>query len=98
MTSPGAWRRRVAEALPSISGDRVRDDEILDELAQHCADRAADLRASGLSEREIEARVFSELADLVHRARALRRAVPPAGSAPIIRRISNALSRSPSVS
>ena len=83
MTSPASWRAIVAEALPSISGDRFRDDEILDELAQHCADRAVDLQAAGLADAEIRARVLSELGDLVRQARKLKRAVPATAPSPI---------------
>ena len=81
MTPSLNWRAIVADALPSISGDRFRDDEILDELAQHCADRAIDLEAEGLSDAAIRARVLAELGDLVRQARSLRQAVPPAAPA-----------------
>ena len=41
------WRAYVRERLPEITGDAARDEEIVEEIAQHVAQRYTDARAAG---------------------------------------------------
>jgi predicted permease len=68
------WRAHVARLLPDITGDPRRDAEIRDELAVHCADRAADYVRAGLSAEAADDRTRAELQDLAARGRDLARA------------------------
>lgn len=68
------WRAYVREALPAITGDERRDAEIREELAQHCADRYADLCRAGRSDAEAVRRVTAELGETARRAGRLGRA------------------------
>jgi predicted permease len=61
------WRDRLRRALPVISGDAARDDEIREELAQHCADRFEDLRRAGIEPVEAERQVLEEVGETARR-------------------------------
>jgi len=63
------WHARVRELLGEVTGDASQDAGIQRELADHLADREEELRAAGLSDREIDARLTREL--LATRARRL---------------------------
>lgn len=59
------WNARVREELSGVTGNRRRDAEILDELAQHLIDREADLHAAGAAPAAIAAQLEQELRDTV---------------------------------
>ena len=63
------WRAEVARALPAITGDPKRDAEIREELAQHCAERAADLHREGVPPPDVRSRTLVELHELAGRYR-----------------------------
>ncbi|MEZ5315828.1 MAG: ABC transporter permease [Vicinamibacterales bacterium] len=71
------WRERVAARVPRITGDAARDAEIRDELAQHCADRVAELCRRGLASDAATARVLAELDETARRADRLAQAAAP---------------------
>ena len=68
------WRARVAAALPRVTGDHRRDDEIRDELVQHCIERVDDLVRDGVPRAAAEAQAQDELTALARRPRDLVRA------------------------
>jgi putative ABC transport system permease protein len=55
------WKAVVRTHLAEITGDAARDEEIVEELAQHAAQRADDARASGLSPDQARELVVREL-------------------------------------
>ena len=55
------WHILVRERLGDITGDAVRDAEIVEELAQHLTSKVDELRAAGASESEAVGRVLSEI-------------------------------------
>jgi putative ABC transport system permease protein len=61
------WRVRVDEALPSVTGDRRRDDEIRDELTQHCVEREQELIEEGLAPAQAAATTLAELRETARR-------------------------------
>ena len=61
------WHARVRELLPLITGDRRRDRDVQDELAEHLLQRDQDLREAGLSPAEAERAVSRELMLAVRR-------------------------------
>lgn len=63
------WHARVRDLLGEVTGDASLDAGIQRELADHLADREEELRAAGVSDREIDARLTREL--LATRARRL---------------------------
>jgi putative ABC transport system permease protein len=81
------WHVYVRAQLREITGDAARDEEIVEELAQHLAERFEDIRRGGGSDAEALARVTAELQQRDDLARALRQAdrprpvqpIPPAG-------------------
>jgi putative ABC transport system permease protein len=83
------WRDYVRQQLSTVTGDHARDEDIVEELAQHLATRADELRGDGMTEDEAERRAATELHDSPRLAAALRRAerqrpvapVPPARTA-----------------
>ena len=87
------WHRWVREALPAVTGDDRRDHEIRDELAQHCADRYADLLASGASHEVALARVRDEIRAAAGRAASIRAAVDPLAGRGLAARIRRGLAR-----
>jgi hypothetical protein len=77
------WREYVRRQLPDITGDAARDDEIVEEIAQHLAARCDEIRGSGATEPEARARAAGELHSSAQVARALRRADRERPTAPV---------------
>jgi putative ABC transport system permease protein len=71
------WASLVRDRLPAITGDGARDEEIVEELGQHLAQRYEEARGRGASEQEAVARALSELAGDGDLARILRREARP---------------------
>ena len=69
------WRDRLRAALPAPSGDPARDEDVREELAQHCADRYAELVRSGCEPADAERAVMAEIREMRRRAPAV---APPA--------------------
>jgi predicted permease len=68
------WHRRVRELLPRITGELDRDAEIRDELAQHCAEREAELLRQRVPPDRAVRTVLGELSDAAARGDRLRHA------------------------
>jgi putative ABC transport system permease protein len=68
------WRAHVRQQLRDITGDPSRDADIVEELAQHLAARCDELRASGATEQEAQARAAHELRHSAEFAKAVRHA------------------------
>lgn len=51
------WREYVRQTLTDITGDPARDNEIIEELAQHLASRFDEIRGEGASEQDALERV-----------------------------------------
>jgi putative ABC transport system permease protein len=82
------WRAIVRARLPEITGDGARDEEIVEELAQHLAQLFEDARGAGANDEEAVERALAEMRGGGDLAGALRRAdrrrpraplPPPAG-------------------
>ena len=69
------WLPRVRQQLPLITGDAERDRDIQQELADHLADREAELLGGGVPPALVEARVTRELMIAARKRRRLGR--PP---------------------
>ena len=67
------WHTRVREALPVITGDMRRDQEIQDEIAEHLTQRQDELLASGASPEDATLAVTRELMLVAERRRRFRR-------------------------
>ncbi len=78
------WREYVRQQLTDITGDSARDDEIIEELAQHLASRFDEISGAGATEPDALDRVAGELRSSAQLARAVRRAdrLRPAGPVP----------------
>jgi putative ABC transport system permease protein len=72
----------VRARLEPLDVDPARAADIVDELAQHCAEHHAELVASGLDEAAAIERALAPLVDRVHVARAIARADRPRPVAP----------------
>jgi predicted permease len=68
------WNDHVRRHLDAITGDAARDEDIVEELAQHLAQRADELRAGGASHEEALDRATRELREHPQLARLLREA------------------------
>ena len=68
------WLPRVRQQLPIITGEPGRDREIQQELADHLADREAELLGSGVPSALVETRVTQELMTAARRRRRLGKA------------------------
>ncbi|RPI20755.1 MAG: hypothetical protein EHM61_26390, partial [Acidobacteria bacterium] len=85
---PVDWGEYVRQRLTDITGDPARDDEVIEEIAQHLASRFEEIRGAGASEQDALERVAGELRSSAELALAIRRAdrlrpaapVPPAFS------------------
>jgi putative ABC transport system permease protein len=71
------WAALVRERLVAITGDPARDEEIVEELAQHLAQRYDEARAAGAGHVPALQRALSELDTHGDLARMLRRADRP---------------------
>jgi putative ABC transport system permease protein len=78
------WRNYVRQRLTDITGDAARDEEIIEEVAQHLASRFDEVRGAGANEQEALERVAAELRSNAELARAIRHAdrVRPAAPVP----------------
>ncbi len=72
------WRDEVRAVLPVVTGDDRHDDDIREELAQHCADRYASLLAEGVEEAEAARRTRAELRAAARRRSGLAGSARPA--------------------
>src|SRR5262245_20332633 len=63
MTDASEWVPRVRERLAGLAIPAVRGEEIVEELAQHLADRYNEARATGASEAEADRLALEELAE-----------------------------------
>jgi hypothetical protein len=66
------WRHYVRSELREITGDAARDQDIVEELALHLAQRHDELRAAGASDADAADRAARELRDSPQLARFLR--------------------------
>ncbi len=72
------WRPEVRSALPVVTGDFRQDADIREELAQHCADRYAELVAGGVDSADALTRTRRELVETARRRAALGIRAAPA--------------------
>jgi putative ABC transport system permease protein len=86
------WHAWLRGELPAITGDRQQDDDIREELAQHCADRYADLRQRGLTDEAALRQVRDEVRATARRSGRLRAAADPLAGAGVAARVRRALS------
>jgi putative ABC transport system permease protein len=77
------WHEFVRERLGEVTGDAARDADIVEELAQHMASRADELRGTALTEQEAVRRVAAEIIGDTELARAIRRAERQRPAAPV---------------
>jgi len=68
------WTSSVREHLPHAADDPARENDIVEELAQHLAQREAELIAGGLEADLARQRVIAELPEWERVAREIRRA------------------------
>jgi predicted permease len=73
------WRTRIRAALPD-SGDPARDEDVREELAQHCADRYAELLRAGTPHDEAERIVSAEILETARAAPRLAHTGAPAAA------------------
>jgi len=81
------WHEYVRTQLADITGDAARDEEIIEELAQHLAEQYEEARASGAAHAEALEQAMRETRESAYLAQALRSAdrprtctpMPPAG-------------------
>src|SRR5262245_59339553 len=71
------WHDYVRSQLSEITGDAARYEEIVEELAQHLAQRYEDARAAGATEADALQRVASELRERAQLTRLIRDADRP---------------------
>src|SRR5262249_47105427 len=76
------WRAEIRRRLAAVRLQPGKENEIVDEIAQHLDDRAQDLAARGKSAAEIDAALLAELDDNEVLARGLRGLA--AGAEPIV--------------
>jgi putative ABC transport system permease protein len=80
MTDASEWIPRVRERLGGLAISAARGEEIVEELAQHLADRCNEARAAGASKEEADRLALEELADgelTRELLRSVRRTVEP---------------------
>ena len=82
MTTP-EWRTVVRDALRHITNDPAHDEDIIEELSQHLAQRFDDHRARGLSPDRALELAIAELSDPASLARSLRESARPRPLAPV---------------
>ncbi|HEX5438887.1 MAG TPA: ABC transporter permease [Gemmatimonadaceae bacterium] len=78
------WRRDTRAHLAAARLEPVREEEIVEELAQHLADRYETLRARGLSDEDATRAVLAELHDADGLAHALMSVEPVAHRATVV--------------
>src|SRR5215470_4480170 len=71
------WRAEIRRRLAAAGLQPSKENEIVDEIAQHLDDRAQDLAARGKTPAEIEAALLAELDDNEVLARGLRGGLEP---------------------
>jgi putative ABC transport system permease protein len=76
------WTQLIHERLSVIAGDRARDEEIVEELAQHLAQRYDEARAGGASHEQALERALAELETHGDFRHSLRRADRPRRRSP----------------
>ena len=67
------WKSRLRENLPPLAADPAREAEIVEELAQHLADREAEALATGASAVQARVVAWEEVMDRESLAGAIRR-------------------------
>ena len=77
------WRNYVRQQLSIVTGDHARDEEIVEELAQHLTTRVDELRDGGLTDDDAQRRAAAEFRDAPQLAAALRRADRQRPAAPV---------------
>ena len=77
------WHDYVRGRLSDITGDAARDEEIVEELAQHLAQRYDEARAAGAAHDHALAAVTSELRERAQLARLIREADRPRPRPPV---------------
>jgi putative ABC transport system permease protein len=55
------WKEHVRRSLPAVPGRRARKEEVVEEVAQHLANRYEDALARGASEKEARSAALDEL-------------------------------------
>ena len=77
------WKREIRHRLANLKLDPTREAAIIEELAQHMADRYAELLSSGATEAEAGRRTLAELSGGERLRRELRRVERLCDSEPI---------------
>jgi putative ABC transport system permease protein len=77
------WRDHVRDRLSEITGDAARDEEIIEELAQHLAQRYDEARAAGAPHDEALAAAVGELRERARIAHLIREADRPRRRPPV---------------
>jgi putative ABC transport system permease protein len=77
------WHVYVRSQFREITGDPARDEDIVEELAQHLAERYEDLRRTGSTHVDALTRATAELSDRDGLARAIAAADRPRPSQPL---------------
>lgn len=66
------WKEHLRANLPSLAADPAREAEIVEELAQHLADREAEVLSAGANAEKARATACAEVPDKEKLARAIR--------------------------
>jgi predicted permease len=78
------WKPELRRRLHGAGLAPVREEEIVEELAQHLEERYGELAAGGVAEAEAQRTVLAELASAELLREELRRAERPAPTAPVL--------------
>src|SRR5215471_9066712 len=78
------WKIEIINRLASLNLDPAREQEIVDELAQHLEDRYEELLTGGATEATARSETLSELSESELLARELKRVEPPMRREPVV--------------
>src|SRR5262245_37950951 len=78
------WKDEIRQRLAGMKLEPTREAEIVEELAQHLADRFAELRTDGATEEEADRAALSELSESELLTKALRRVERTASKDPVV--------------
>jgi len=78
------WKHEIALRIASLNLDPAREQEIVDELAQHLEDRYEELRAGGATESTAFSETLSELSESELLRRELTKVISPVRREPIV--------------